>query len=265
MARALYSGDGKVLGKLTPSQFSRFARALPEIRSQMKEFQEAAKTNADKVKEILGEGCAWAYVYELGFIEQLAYLCVLLGMHNQLIEASQDDDPQQAVLDWMIDGSKLDRWYETNLDKVNKQHLIWLVVTLQRNILSIMLYHQSMGALVAEVRQGNDEAFFKAVRVDRSVLACPTFADRLAKAELINDKQFYIHLRSALKGPSKKHQEALYDLRYAIVLLRDMGFDKYTDAQIEALFVGNGLYPKHPSAIKNIRKQIQDSKKFSTI
>lgn len=257
--------EAKELGKLTSTQFSKIVRSLPEIRSQMHELPELAKSKADKLKELLGEGCSWAGVYELGFIEQMAFLFVLLGMHAPLFEAGKEADPQQAVLDWMVDGSKLDQWYEANEDKINKQHLMWLAVTLQRNILSIMLFHQSLGALVAEVRQGGDEAFFKAVRVDRSILSCPTFADRLARAELINDKPFFVHLRSALKGPSKKHMEALYDLRYAIVLLRDMGFDKYTDAQIEALFVGNGLYPKHPSAVKNIRKQIHASRKYSTI
>ena len=58
--------------------------------------------------------------------------------------------------------------------------------------------------------------------------------------------------------------EAIGDLRYVIVLFRDAGFDKFTDNQLIAFFVGNWLYPKHPSAAKNLRKHIQAARKFAT-
>ena len=92
-----------------------------------------------------------------------------------------------------------------------------------------------------------------------------TFSDRLARAELLNDKVFFIHLRSALKGPLKKHWEALHDLRYAIAILREMGFDSLSDLQLEDLFVNKlKLYPKHESARKNLRKHFYEAKKVST-
>lgn len=142
-------------------------------------------------------------------------------------------------------------------------------VILQRNILSIMLFHRPLSALVDVVRQGGedaDEAFFKAVRVDRSILSCPTFADRLAHAELISDKDFFLRLRSALKGPLEKHWESIKDLRYAIALLREVGFDSLSDAQLEDLFVNKlKLYPKHESARKNLRKHFYEAKRVSTL
>lgn len=250
--------------KLTIEQFSDIAKMLPEIRYQKRELVELIKSKPVLINEILGKYYSWAGVYELSFVEQLAYLFVLLGMHEPIHEIATSTAPQQALIAGSTDGGKLDQWYELNKDSIVKKHLLWLVVVLQRNIFSIMLFHQSLGALVDQVRNGSSEAFFKAVSIDRSILSCPTFANRLSLAELRNDRQFFIHLRKALKGPSQKHMEAIGDLRYAIVLLRDAGFDKYTDDQLIALFVGNGLYPKHPSAAKNLRKHIQAARKFAT-
>jgi hypothetical protein len=250
--------------KLTPEQFSDLAKKLPEIRSQKRELAELIKSEPARVNEILGKYYSWAGIYELSFVEQMAYLFVLLGMHEPIHEIALSTMPQQALIEASEDGGKLDQWYDLNKDNVEKKHLIWLVVVLQRNIFSIMLFHLSLGALVDQVRNGSSEAFFKAVSVDRSILSCPTFADRLSLAELRNDKSFFIHLRKALKGPSQKHMAAIGDLRYAIVLLRDAGFDKFTDDELISFFVGNGLYPKHPSAAKNLRKHIQAARKFPT-
>ena len=250
--------------KLTPEQFSDIAKNLPEIRSQKKEITEFLKSKPDRVKEILGEYYSWAQIYELTLVQQLCYLFTLLGMSKEIVDISQSSAPLDALIEATEEGGKFDQSFDLNEPNIDKKHLIWLVVVLQRNILSIMLFHQSLGALVEQVRLGSKEALFKAVSIDRSILSCPTFADRLSSAELMNDKDFFIHLRKALKGPSQKHMSAIGDLRYAIVLLREAGFDKFTDDELIQLFVDNGLYPKSFSAAKNLRKHIQAARKFST-
>lgn len=258
----------KEFKKLTIEQFRNLVGQLPEVRSQMRELPRLISQKKEKLKELLGVNYHWASIYEQPFIRQIAYLFVLLGLGDLLAETANSDDPQEQALQWSSVSSELDQWYEANEDTVDKKHLVWLSIVMQRNILSIMLYHCSLGALVEKVRQGGpdaNEALFKAIRVDRSILSCPTIADRLAFAELTNDRDFFIHLRSALKGPSRKHMEALKDLRYAIAVLREMGFDSLSDAQLEDLFVNRlKLYPKHPSARKNLRKHMYEAKRVST-
>lgn len=258
----------KEYGKLTLDQFREVVRKLPEVRTQTKELSQVLREKPERLKEVLGTGYHWAEIYEFGFTDQIAHLVTALGWTGLLRDAATSDDPQERILQWGADSGELDQWYEANEETLEKRRLIWLVVVLQRNILSIMLYHRPLSALVAEVRQGlegSDDAFFKAVRVDRSILSCPTFSDRLAHAELLNEKAFFLRLRSALKGPLKKHWEALHDLRYAIAILREMGFDRLSDAQLEDLFVNKlKLYPKHESARKNLRKHFYEAKRVST-
>lgn len=255
----------KEYGKLSHSQFAKFVARLPEIRGQMKELPELMRSKQEKLREALGESnYSWGHLYEKPFLEQMALLFVLVGLHIPLHEAATSADPQEEVLRWGDEDGPLDRWFDAHAPQTELKLLIWLTVVLQRNVLAIMLYQESMGTLVEKVRQGDDEALFKAVRVDRSVLLAGPCADRLSKAELINDKDFLRHLRSAIKGPSKKHMDAIQDLRYSIVALRECGFDSFTDEALERLFIKTRLYPNSSGALKNLRKHIQLARRMTT-
>lgn len=258
----------KELGKLTVSQFQRIVRRLPEIREQMKELPELVKScSKEKMEEILDKDFYWAEVYELSLAEHVALLIFALGRVKVFHDIAQALDPQEAALEWM-ETDELEDWKGGEGDLFEKKHVVGLLAALQRNILSIMLYHRSLAALVADVRAQEfeaDDSLFLAVRIDRSILACPTFADRLARAELNQDANFFRRLRAALKGPSRKHMEALKDLRYAFAILRDAGFDALTDTQLEDLFVNKlKLYPPVASARKNLRKHLYESRKIAT-
>lgn len=255
----------KEYGKLSLPQFQALVKKLPEIRAQAKELPAiVTSVRPEVVREILDKDFHWADVYELPLLQHIALLIFAFGRVQKMQEIAQSPDPQQAALEW-AETDELDDWNGGEGGVFEKKHLVGLVVALQRSILSIMLYHRTLSALVEEVRAGNEASLFLAVRVDRSMVACPTFADRIARAELENDKDFFRHLRSALKGPSKKHWEAYQDLRYALYLLRELGFDQMSDAQLEDLLVQKlKLYPNVPSARKNLRKQFTQSKKIAT-
>lgn len=219
-------------GNLKLEQFKQLINKLPEIRSQLQEL--------------------------------LALLICALGCHQELHRTAQSDDPTQAAFS-MFQNVEYETW-EGGLEGLFEiSDVVALFTALQRNVLSIMLFHRTLNAMVDEVRNGDDDALFNAVRIDRSIITCPTFALQIAKAEIQNEKQFFIHLRSSLKGPSKKHWEAYKDLRYAFFILRESGFNQMSDVQLEDLLVHQlKLYPNTPGARKNLRKQFTESKKFST-
>ena len=121
--------------KLTPHQFSDLAKKLPEVHSQSSELAELIKSKPQKVQQVLGEYYSWSEIYELSFVEQLAYLFVLLDMQKPILEIAASTAPQQALILASENGGKLDQWYELNKDNIEKKQLLWLVVVLQRNIL----------------------------------------------------------------------------------------------------------------------------------
>jgi hypothetical protein len=256
----------KEFGKLTEDQFRRFVRQLPEFRKEYAGFEQSMRAaTPEKLRELLGDGIWWAPVYEVPFGIGLACLFYMLGETDRLKELAALPDPQEFLLREMEEGRELD-WDGGPNKQFSISDLLALSVGLQRNVLSIMIYKRTMSALVAEVREGNDNSLFDAVRLDRSAVSCPTIASRITRAELLGEKRFFQRLRNALKGPTRKHWESYQDLRYSLALLREMGFDKLSDAELEHLMVDVlGVYPKSFAARKNLRKQYYESKKFKTL
>ena len=174
----------KEYGKLSLDQFQRLVETLPEVRSQMAELPSIIKSaSREKLSEILDEDFSWSDIYELPFIHGIALLFLAMGRVQKLSEVAKSEDPQAALFDWM-DTEELEDWNSGEGGLFQKKHIVGLTVVMQRNILSIMLYHRTLSTLVEAVRSGDDDSLFLAVRVDRSIVACPTFADRIARAEL---------------------------------------------------------------------------------
>lgn len=255
----------KEYGKFTTEQFKKCIQSLPEIRKEGLSLETAVKSASKaRINELLEKDFYWAQIYELTFVEHLAFLLMALDKVEFIEAAKNAPDPTQYVIDHFDVDDEPDDWNGGWKGMFKKQDFIGLVVSLQKTILSIMIYQKTMQTLVEEVRQGNDNSLFDAVRLDRSSVACPTFAARMAKAEFTNDKHFFIRLRNAFKGPAKKHWEGYQDLRFALFTLRDLGFDGLTDDQLVELLVKQlKVYPDRFEAKKNLRKQYNQSKKIN--
>lgn len=83
-------------------------------------------------------------------------------------------------------------------------------------------YMNDLVSMVGKGGDGSDAAFFKAVSIDRTVLTCPTFAARLARAEFFGEKKFFLRLRKATEG--KPHDNLLIhqDLRFMLQLFHEV-------------------------------------------
>jgi len=256
----------KEYGKLTEDQFRRFVRKLPEFRNEYEGFEGMVRAaSPEKIREIIGDGLWWAPLYELSLIELLALMFYVLGEIDHLKMVVQQPDPQEIMIKELEDDREIE-WNGGPGGEFKKSDVIALAMALQRNVLSIMVFQRSLSTLVKEAGDGDDNSLLDAVRLDRSAVSCPTIAARITKAELLGEKRFFQRLRSALKGPQKKHWESYQDLRYSLAMLREMGFDKLSDVELEHLLVDVlKVYPKTFNARRNLRKQYYQSKKFTSL
>lgn len=254
----------KEYGKLTAEQFKALIGKLPEVRRQQGDFSEVVRSVPKaRLDELLPKDFTWAEIYELPFIDHMALLLLALDKVEFIKQAAQAGDPQQAVLN-DLDIPSDTEWNGGWKGKFEKSDLIGLVFSLQRTLLSIMIFQKTMPTLVEEARQGDLDSLFNAVRIDRSVVACTPIAARIGRAEMMRDKQFFIHLRNAMKGPTGRHWQSYQDLRYALFVLRELGFDKLSDEQLENLLVHQlKVYPNTYNARRNLRKQYTLSKKIN--
>jgi hypothetical protein len=253
----------KEYGKLSAEQFRDFIGKLPEVRNNGDEFGRLlAELPKEKFDALMAQGFNWGEIYEHSFAEHIAIAMLAFGQLEWLKEVHEADDPQQKLLDtWRaeVDDHEIP-------PELEGPHLVGLAYSLQRTILSVMLFQRSLSGLVQEVRdEDNMDSLFNAVRVDRAAMSCPTIADKIARAEMRRDKRFFLRLRNALKGPTQKHWASYCDLRYSLFVLRELGFRSLSDAQLEKLLVHTlKVYPNTPAARKNLRAQYQQSKKITT-
>jgi hypothetical protein len=129
-------------------------------------------------------------------------------------------------------------------------------------------YGRSISSLLQDVRDNHShESLFKAIRMDRAVIGCPTAMKHIAKAQIRDNKAFFKRLRSALAGPSKKEWEGLDRMRYTFLVLREMGVDDLSEAALEELMVDKlQVYPRGKGgARKALRAHYSYSRKVPTI
>ena len=225
-------------------------------------LSDLAATSDERWAELLKGDYSWGWCYELPFMSHIAICIVALGLSEHLKQAAAQSDPQQSILD---DAHK--DLIEAHHPDFELQDILALVMSMGKTVNSICLYGRSLSALVAEVREENDlESLFKAVRVDRTVMNCPTVADCIAKAELRSDQAFFDKLQLALKGPSKKQMASLSAMKFSFATLRELEINDLTDMQLEKLMVETlEVYAKVGTAPKNLRAHYQQFRKFKTI
>jgi hypothetical protein len=255
----------KSYGKFTLEQLKQFNNFLIIAKNLAPELQQVIRdADPEKRNFILGDDFSWHYFYEMSFKEHMAYSVFILDWQGKLQQAVESDDPQQFILDELSKDDPDEEWQGGYKGLFNTGHLVALGISTLKTMKSIMVYQKSLSTLIEEVREGSDKALFDAVRIDRTIVACPSINKRISLAEMTGDEKFFRQLKNALKGISKKHMAALDVMRYMMYLLVDNGSDKLNAENLEQIFVEQlKLYPKTPSAQKNLYKHFIATKKIN--
>jgi len=122
-----------------------------------------------------------------------------------------------------------------------------------------------MHALVERAANGDDEALFMAVLVDRAVVQAEPIAQRICHAQMLGDESFMNQLAKAITRTKPRRPSQEYDdLRLILQLLDEAsGLDTSTDEELYQLLVEDlELYPddrKDPLA--GLKKLIQKRKR----
>lgn len=106
------------------------------------------------------------------------------------------------------------------------------------NSLRCILYHGCyLNELIQRV-QTDDKALFDAVRIDPTVIGCKPVMERISKATLLQEIQFFAKLKAALTGKIAKREQANFQkMRLVFEVLHEAGADRLNDEQLHQLFV----------------------------
>lgn len=258
----------KEYGKLSADQFYEFIGEIPGLLKMLREMNEhIVSTPAAKFDSVmLGDYGHYSYVYELPFIQHVSLVVVGLNRLDEVTAMAASHDPQEAVLEQLRKRDEVDD--APQHPDFGEEDIVTLAYSLGRSIQSMATYGRSISSLLQDVRENNNhDSLLKAIRMDRAIVGCPTAMKLIARAQIRDNKAFFKSLRSALAGPSKKEWAGLDQMRYAFVLLREMGLNDLSEAALEELMVDKLQVYKAPKgdARKNLRAHYRQSRKMKTI
>lgn len=259
----------KEYGKLTADQFREFIQILPDVFAMLRETNERlASTSAAKFDSVMSNDYGgYSIFYELPFIQHLSMLVSALNRQAEVNDMAASPDPQEVVLELLRRRDEIEDDKPHN-EAFSTSGVITLCYSLGRTMQSMATYGRSISSLLQDVRDNNNhDSLFKAIRMDRAVIGCPTAMKHIAKAQIRDNKAFFKNLRSALAGPSKKEWSGLDQMRYAFLTLRELGIGDLSEAALEELMVDKlQVYPGGKGdARKALRAHYRHSRKIPTI
>lgn len=193
--------------------------------------------------------------YESALIE-------MVNFKNEVddLELNDIDTPEQLA-------ESFENSSDEDKNKTLKQSVIFCLgmITSSFNYLALMLHGHTMCALVSLAKEGDDNAFCKAVHIDRTVLSLPYFKQRMLKAQFGNDQNFLNILAYQLKNPLHKGKIKYKILWLTFLILDDEGLlDSLSHEEIFDICEQTGVYGKEHGIedVGHISKRIRDFRKY---
>lgn len=181
------------------------------------------KILSDAIKNKTGDELffpIWNYLYELPII----YTSSLFFHHLEIIQKidflKDSKKPNLDLLNLGINDDFIDQ-IELKESPENLQMYAVFMHVLDKNIMSIKQYGLHIHELLEKGKKGDDESFFRAIRIDRTIIQSLSISERIMLAEINNDKKFITGLRNALKGKQKWKWKIYDDTRIIAKVLME--------------------------------------------
>lgn len=219
----------------------------------------------------------WAQLYEKPFNECLAMFFVLNGMSEDIKSAAESEDKLQALNEI---SEKIDPRLDSILNSISdiegqKQFITSnasLSILFINSLRSLMIYGQYIYELIETSRESTDfkladKALIQAIKIDASVVGCPTALNRISRAVFFSDHKFLKKIQNALTGNLGIRENKNYrKMRFILQVLHESGGFDLSDKDLKELFVKQlNLYSDtQSSSEKNLKEFAYNFKKHKS-
>lgn len=146
------------------------------------------------------------------------------------------------------------------------QHTFMFALTAFHQSLSIMVHGEKLTALVAQAIAGNDDAYVKAIQIDKRILSeIPYFKQRFAQAQSDADSDFFDLVSYRLKTAPYRGKIRHKSLWYAFSVLEQAGWLnalKHRELLDICDEVGIGGYKNRIQSEKHLANRLRDYREF---
>lgn len=212
-------------------------------------FAEGQRVHDEEFATIYAEGttkATWCQLYELPFIEHVARLVVVLGAAEDLKSLTEVPDPLAAIPSVIEKTSAEIEAMELSKEELEeyRKHLqvYWAIAnSMLLTLRSVMTYGLYLNELI-ELSRGEgeeaDAALLKAIKIDPTVLACPSVSIRMSRAVMSSDKAFLGRIKRAINASlTKREQKNYQNMRLVLQALHEADALRLNEHDLYELFV----------------------------
>lgn len=248
----------KDFDKLSVKQLKHIHSIFHQQQLDNEEISDLIKSHND-ILNVLSKAPPWAHFYELPYITFLALCILMFELTDAIHSVANASDQAQAFIDYIDNMPDVEK--DEELSEEDKGFGFSLVMAINKQQASIAIFNEPLSQLVERVKEGDDEALFNAVLVDRSIISAPSIAHRIQKAVLLEDESFMDSLSRAIKKSRPRRPAKKYDdLRYMIKIIdEEIGLDNVDDEKLYNLLFHNlQLYDSSPDGLERLIRRIKE-------
>ena len=236
---------------ITAKNLRSFLELWPLVEVGIEDTKKTINDCNDQLFDKDSDEFSWCYLYEFPTSDLIVFLFSGLSgfvPHDQILSwfKQMADTPGNigAVPDIC---SLVDEHFEarSNPSKADMEALrpslpmISAAFIAMQYSLYCVLYHGCfLNELIERVRDGDNKALTDAIKIDKSIIGCPTVVGKISKAARLQDKKFFAKLKAAIDGKKEKLSQANFQkMRLIFQVLYEAGALRLTNNQLYKLFV----------------------------
>ncbi len=234
------------LGRITSDDVALFL-ALSD--SLLRETDEARAILLDKSGDLFSPACAkpcWCHLYELPLLQHAMQGISFLG-DSDVVQRLASSENQIREAQSLIDqvSADIDAWEPSSEEKAELRRSLAAIYSLGFSLTntfrSLMVYGVYLNDLIAVVRKGGEDAgkaLLSAVKIDPTVVGCPSAIVYISQKTLLEDKKFLGKLGRAISGGlTASEQWRLDKVRLVLQVLHETKAKHLSGPDLYQLFV----------------------------
>lgn len=236
------------LGQIPSEDLALFLSLPQQLFGEMEEARELLLSRKEVFFANDVVSPAWCHFYEMPIKDHAGLVLVsMMGSEvlQRLSEApNQIQEMLAAAAEFQVELDGDDK--ELDEETANEMRKCWAalfgqVLSITYSFRSLMIFGSYLNDLIAIVRSGGEyagNALLKAVKIDPTVLACPSVSAYYSAAVMQNNEKFLRKVRQAMNGKLSTLQARNYQqMRLALQVLHESGAGKLSGEDLYHLFV----------------------------
>ncbi len=236
---------------ITAQNLRAFLKLWPIVEVGIEDTKETVNDFGDQLFDKEEDEFSWCYLYEFPTSDLVMFLfseLLVFVPHDQILSwfKQMADTPGNigAVPDIC---SQVDEHFEARPSPTENDlqmlrpslpMLSAAFIAMQYSLYCVLYHGCFLNELIERARNGDDKALTDAIKIDTSIIGCPTVVGKISKATRQQDKKFFAKIKSAINGKKEKLKQANFQkMRLVFKVLYEADAMRLTDAQLYELFV----------------------------